>query len=153
MLAAAFAALFQKGTRAERCQHQVFPIRLGTFDPRTLLSHLWRDSALKRLQSAIPVQEAEAVSAHLQVEEVVPREKDGGAFARVTYDVQPEGASQFEGWLKQRLDQTLPSIKPWWLIGSSKVHLVKVRCDENSARRAGVSRLTGVLNGSGQAVA
>lgn len=106
---------------------QVFPIRLGTLDPRILLSHIWRDSALARLKSAIPVNETEAVAAGLQVEEVLPREKDGGAFARVTYATPNTDATQrFEEWLKERLDRTLPSIKPWWLIGSSKVHLVKV---------------------------
>lgn len=61
----------------------------------------------------------------------MPREKDGGAFARVSYDQMDaeqggRTAARFEGWLKERLDKTLPSVKPWWLVGSSQVHLVKV---------------------------
>lgn len=103
----------------------MFPIRFGQLDPRILLSHMWRDSALDRLKQAIPVSEPEAQQVQLTVEEVLPREKDGGAFARVSY-TPCHRQQQFEDWLKNKLDKTLPAIKPWWLLGDSQVHLVKV---------------------------
>ncbi|GAA5828532.1 hypothetical protein JCM11251_000838 [Rhodosporidiobolus azoricus] len=71
----------------------IFPIRVGIWDIRYLLSRLQQEDLLERIRELVP-KDAEY---DVRVESVAPRAKDGGAFVRFSFNVPDSVRHELEG--------------------------------------------------------
>ena len=111
----------------------IFPIRLGSWDPRYLLAQVEKEQLLERIKTHLPRDTGHG----LRVEAVEAREKDGGAFVRCSYipDTLPSALAAADG---SAPDTALADIekqvvehydglseRPWYTWRSSRAHLVR----------------------------
>ncbi|KAM0751298.1 hypothetical protein T439DRAFT_313608 [Meredithblackwellia eburnea MCA 4105] len=115
----------------------LFPIKLGMWDIRSLVAQMEKEPLLDSLKSLCPPDSA--LSA--RVEDVTPREKDGGAFVKFSYippetpyeesERTPEEQKALEDRCKEILEKeaqdavAVRGYKPWFVMGESRVFLVK----------------------------
>ena len=112
----------------------IFPIRLGSWDPRYLLAQVEKEQLLERIKTHLPRDTGHG----LRVEAIEAREKDGGAFVRCSYipDTLPSALAAADG--SSAPDTALADIekqvvehydglaeRPWYTWRTSRAHLVR----------------------------
>jgi hypothetical protein len=143
-----------------------FPIRFSILDPRVLISKANQDAVLESIKRSIP--SAEATDVDLQVEEVQPRDKDGGAFVRVSYlpvatlfsrvrgtaDQAKQNdeivGEAIESWVRRQVKKSGAVYKPWFVWGPDQLYLVKVRQQAGHVLRLTLGAGQAVYGGHGQ---
>ena len=107
----------------------VFPIKLGTYDPRYLLAQVEKEQLLDRIKTHMPKDTGHG----FRVESVEAREKDGGAFVRCSYipDSTVAGGQADTSLqdIRKRVTQYYDSLgeRPWYSWRTSRAHLVMGR--------------------------
>lgn len=105
----------------------VFPLKISRWDVRYLLAEAEKESLLERIRDKIPSDTGHA----FRVEDVVAREKDGGAFVRCSYipdSVVPGQRDTSVDDIERTVVQGYNALgeRPWYSWRTSQAHLVRV---------------------------